>query len=1352
MMLKLFFYLRFKSFNVNFSFMRPTQILLISFLFLAFFRGWGQVQNFTSSGTSVPPVGASNTGTTIKIECWGGGGGGKRVNIGDTYGGGGGSYSVKTYTVGTNLTISGNFTVTVGSGGSGGTTSGTNGGNSIVSGNSITVTAKGGGGALVNSAGAGGLGSFADCTGNCDDYWNGGTGNARACCGNGGGGGAGTTANGSNGNTTSGGAGGAGNPNTGTGGFSNSTSPSTNGGGGGGGVYGTTGNGGSGAAGYVRITYTIPACTALNNAGTISANQTICSGGDPAAFTSTVASGGSGGTIEYQWESSTNNVTYTDIATANSSTYDPPSGLTITTYYRRKARRCGGSWEQTTASVLVTVSKATRIAPTGAQCSGTTLNFSAEPSGATYSWVVRTNGTNSYNSSSGFVSNTSASPTSGSSSTFSSALTSTTGSNQTFYVDFSITANGTTCTQVFSPTIYSLPIAPSVVNGASRCGTGAVTISATPGIGETIDWYANSSGGTALLSSSTSYTTPSISTTTIYYAEARNTTTGCVSSNRTAVTASINLGQYRSITTGNWNNIATWEVSCDNGSTWSNATQTPTSNDGTITVRNTHTVTVAGAPTVDQVTVEPGGTVVVNTSNLTIANGADAYDFIVQGTLITTDNTVDNITETGVLYFDNGGLYINNVNTANGYGTHPTATWHLNSTCEVRGLSGPTLPNNFNQVYGNLLWNCANQGTNAVVIEQANAPTVNGTMTVANTGTTGSLVFCNTTTTGNWTTVNNLVVSGGNFYVAGVSSGFSSAVRDYKMSVNSLSLTAGSLEVGRSNNQGVYSLTVNNNATLSGGLMRVMNNSGTGARVSSFFVNGNLTISGATLDLSAIGSTNAGRVFLKGDFTMSSGSLIFSQAMTVGSSGIYFDGSTTQNFVYSGGTISTTTGGAGRRFYYKNSSGPLGINETYSSSIAQTTVNGTEGSPSNAGSYVSWPTSGSLIKNLTINNSSGVTLTTSKTVNENLNLTNGTLTTTLTNFLYLANTSSSAIVGGSSTSFVNGPLKWAVTSGGGTYTFQIGKNGKYAPAGVVNPTASSTDFMAEYFNADPNTGNYTRTSRESSINNVSACEYWMIDKVVGSASANVVLSWDVNARSCGITQPSELRVLRWESSSGGIWQNKGNNSFVSNSPYSIGTITSDQLSTFSPFTLGSTTINNPLPVTLSNFSATCIQHYIKLNWTTQSEINNDYFNVERSSDGLDFHAIGRINGNGTTNEQQDYQFIDEQTLSGINYYRLKQVDFNSASEIHPITSVVCKDNDDDIVIFPNPNNGSFEIKGLQPDDELAIYDALGKLILDKTNGKTLLNIDWHIQKSGVYFVQIKTKTGALIYKKLVVQE
>jgi len=109
-------------------------------------------------------------------------------------------------------------------------------------------------------------------------------------------------------------------------------------------------------------------------------------------------------------------------------------------------------------------------------------------------------------------------------------------SNQTFtqfYTGF--------VTHQISCTAAQAPTAPTAVNG-SRMNAGTVSLSATPPAGSTVDWYTNSTGGNVLANGLgvTNYTTPSISNTTIYYAQSRNTTSGCVSSVRTAVTATVN--------------------------------------------------------------------------------------------------------------------------------------------------------------------------------------------------------------------------------------------------------------------------------------------------------------------------------------------------------------------------------------------------------------------------------------------------------------------------------------------------------------------------------------------------------------------------------------------------------------------------------------------------------------------------------------------------------------------------------------------------------------------------------------------------------------------------------------------
>ncbi|MFT3909182.1 MAG: M36 family metallopeptidase [Ferruginibacter sp.] len=163
-------------------------------------------------------------------------------------------------------------------------------------------------------------------------------------------------------------------------------------------------------------------------------------------------------------------------------------------------------------------------------CANATANFSIVATGTslTYQWQVSTDGGSNYNN---IVGQTSPS--------LSLAGVTVSMNNYRYRCQISGTCTSLTNSNPAILTVNALPVAPSA-NNAARCGTGAVTISATAGAGETIDWYAGPSGGSVLLSSSTSFTTASISVSTTYYAESRNTTTGCVSATRTAVTATVN--------------------------------------------------------------------------------------------------------------------------------------------------------------------------------------------------------------------------------------------------------------------------------------------------------------------------------------------------------------------------------------------------------------------------------------------------------------------------------------------------------------------------------------------------------------------------------------------------------------------------------------------------------------------------------------------------------------------------------------------------------------------------------------------------------------------------------------------
>lgn len=120
--------------------------------------------------------------------------------------------------------------------------------------------------------------------------------------------------------------------------------------------------------------------------------------------------------------------------------------------------------------------------------------------------------------------------------------------------------------------------------------------------------------------------------------------------------------------------------------------------------------------------------------------------------------------------------------------------------------------------------------------------------------------------------------------------------------------------------------------------------------------------------------------------------------------------------------------------------------------------------------------------------------------------------------------------------------------------------------------------------------------------------------------------------------------------------------------------------------------NSPLPVTLISFTVFNISDSnIQLTWSTASELNFDYFEIERSTDGKNFTSIGRRQGNGTTNLQHNYEFTDSEPLIGNNYYRLRSIDFDGFAESFPaiVADFVSKKN---ASVYPNPvANGQLHI-------------------------------------------------------------
>lgn len=132
-----------------------------------------------------------------------------------------------------------------------------------------------------------------------------------------------------------------------------------------------------------------------------------------------------------------------------------------------------------------------------------------------------------------------------------------------------------------------------------------------------------------------------------------------------------------------------------------------------------------------------------------------------------------------------------------------------------------------------------------------------------------------------------------------------------------------------------------------------------------------------------------------------------------------------------------------------------------------------------------------------------------------------------------------------------------------------------------------------------------------------------------------------------------------------------------------------------------------LPVNLTSLNALSETKQNILTFTTASEINNVGFDIERSSDGIDFQKIGWVEGNGSTTEEKQYTFTDSRPLLGMNYYRLRQVDYDGRFEYSKIVSIMMKS--DDVIIFPNPAPDIIQIQNVISGSYL-IKSILGTII------------------------------------------
>ncbi len=424
-----------------------------------------------------------------------------------------------------------------------------------------------------------------------------------------------------------------------------------------------------------------------------------------------------------------------------------------------------------------------------------------------------------------------------------------------------------------------------------------------------------------------------------------------------------------------------------------------------------------------------------------------------------------------------------------------------------------------------------------------------------------------------------------------------------------------------------------------------------------------------------------------GSFTLSSGA-----AIQIGStSGISITGTS--------GNIQVT----GYRSFSKNA------NYIYNGNTPQVTGNGLPAS----------------IKYLTINNSFGVSLSSSTNVSKNLELTDGNLLTS-SNTLSLGTSHSNTGTLNNSSGKIIGNFNRQISNSVNSILFPVGiSSTKYTPVELNNVSGSGTFTVNAFAGAHPN-----------ALGTNVLQMYWKLTNG-GLNSADITFNY-LDADIVG--NENNYVIGKYD----GNWSFPGGSVNTTTNQATINGVT-----TFSDWTLGD---QSALPVELSSFSASILGSSVKLSWQTATEVNNYGFEVERASLSASplrvWEKIGFVNGNGNSNSPKNYYYEDKNVTAGKYSYRLKQIDNDGQFEYSKAIEVdlgapkkfELSQN------YPNPFNPTTTIKFSLPEAgnvKLTLFNILGQEVKtlvneSKESGVHIINFDASDLNSGIYIYKIET--------------
>jgi hypothetical protein len=177
-----------------------------------------------------------------------------------------------------------------------------------------------------------------------------------------------------------------------------------------------------------------------------------------------------------------------------------------------------------------------------------------------------------------------------------------------------------------------------------------------------------------------------------------------------------------------------------------------------------------------------------------------------------------------------------------------------------------------------------------------------------------------------------------------------------------------------------------------------------------------------------------------------------------------------------------------------------------------------------------------------------------------------------------------------------------------------------------------------------------------------------------------------------------------------------------------------------------------LPIELLSFTGVCKNQSVVLDWSTSSEINNDSFSIERSTNAINWNVVSKVDGAGNSSSLIHYSAIDLEPYNGISYYRLKQTDFNGEFKYSAIIAIEKRGEDiTELAIYPNPTNGILNVSYAGDKSQIisvSIYNVLGENVYYSEFYQS--KIVFENKLNGIYFLNIKTNSKNINKKFLAI--